>query len=72
MINNAKLMKASQWARREFEKGSIPTPKTIKKWVQNGVISGKIIDQSVWVFSNEKMGVSSSVSAHVRALIEDQ
>jgi hypothetical protein len=72
MLNNGKLMKASQWAKREFEQGSIPNPKTIKKWVQNGVINGRIIDQSVWIFSSEKMGVSSSISAHVKALIEDE
>ncbi|WGL96510.1 hypothetical protein [Arsenophonus nasoniae] len=71
-INNAgKLMRASKWAEREFEKDSIPTPKTLKRWVQNGVINGKIIDQSVWIFSNEKMGVASSVAKHVNALIED-
>lgn len=67
-----KLMKASKWASREFEKGSVPTPKTLKRWVVNGVINGKIIDQSVWIFSSEKMGVASSISSHVNALIEDQ
>lgn len=71
MAKETKLMKSSQWASREFEKGSIPTSKTIKRWVQNGVVNGRIIDQSVWIFSSERMGVTSSITAHVNALIED-
>ncbi|AMH18657.1 hypothetical protein SJZ84_21420 [Hafnia paralvei] len=71
MAKEFKLMKSSQWASREFEKGSIPTSKTIKRWVQDGVINGRIIDQSVWVFSSERMGVASAVTSHVNALIED-
>lgn len=66
-----KLMKSSQWARREFEEGSIPCHKTVKRWVVNGVIAGKIIDQSVWVYSSEKMGVQSNINAHVNSLIEE-
>lgn len=66
-----KLMKSSQWASREFEKGSVPTSKTIKRWVEDGVISGRIIDHSVWVFSSECMGVPSAITSHVNALIED-
>ena len=71
MAKEFKLMKSSQWASREFEKGSIPTSNTIKRWVQDGVINGRIIDQSVWVFSSERMGVASAVTSHVNALIED-
>ncbi len=66
-----KLMKASKWAHREFDKDSIPNPRTIKRWVKDGVVNGRIIDESVWVFSSEKMGVATSISNHVNALIED-
>ena len=69
MAREIKLMKSSRWAEREFEKGSVPTSKTIKRWVQDGVIQGRIIDQSVWVFASERMGVAAAVTSHVMALI---
>ena len=46
----SKLMRASAWAKREFESGSEPDNRTIKKWVRNGVLQGRIVDGSVWSF----------------------
>nr|WP_272692058.1 hypothetical protein [Providencia sp. PROV143] len=37
-------MKASAWAKREFEDGSIPDNRTIKRWVTIGEVRGKIVD----------------------------
>lgn len=49
----AKLMKASQWGRREFSDGSIPDNRTIKRWVENGLLMGRIVDGSVFVCETE-------------------
>lgn len=51
----AKLMKASQWGRREFSNGSIPDNRTIKRWVENGLLMGRIVDGSV-LSAKQKMG----------------
>lgn len=64
-----KLMKASQWAKREFSDGSIPDRRTIRAWVMNGKVSGQIIDSNVYVYETETFGVRSEVSAAVMALI---
>ncbi|WP_340611092.1 hypothetical protein [Xenorhabdus bharatensis] len=71
MSNNAKLMKASAWGAREFEKGSIPDNRTIKRWIETGQLRGRIVDGSVWVISSERWGVDSIVSSRVNELIRD-
>ncbi|AWK42656.1 hypothetical protein GPY51_10810 [Photorhabdus laumondii subsp. laumondii] len=71
MINNAKLMKASAWGKREFEENSVPDNRTIKHWIEIGKLKGKIIDGSVWVNSSERWGVESSISSCVSQLIRD-
>lgn len=67
----AQLMKASAWGKREFVPGSIPDNRTIKRWVENGLLQGRIVDGSVWVCSSEKWGVDSMVSQRVRQLISE-
>lgn len=67
----AKLMKASQRGRREFSDGSIPDNRTIKRWVENGLLMGRIVDGSVFVCETEKWGVDSMVSQAVRKLINE-
>ncbi|EGX6617207.1 hypothetical protein JE592_003352 [Salmonella enterica] len=67
----AKLMKASQWGQREFTKDSVPDNRTIKRWIENGIITGKIVDGSIFVFESEKWGVNSLVSQTVRNLISE-
>jgi hypothetical protein len=65
----AKLMKASLWSKREFTKDSIPDNRTIKRWVENGLLMGRIVDGSVFVYETEKWGVDSIVNQAVRQLI---
>lgn len=67
----AKLMKASAWGKREFEPGSIPQNRTIRRWIENGLLMGRIVDGSILVYSSEKWGVDSIVSAKVRQLIQE-
>ncbi|ELE6493420.1 DUF4817 domain-containing protein [Enterobacter kobei] len=67
----AKLMKASQWGRREFTDDSVPDNRTIKRWVENGLLMGRIVDGSVFVCETEKWGVDSIVSQAVRQLINE-
>ncbi|NHB93550.1 hypothetical protein [Photorhabdus cinerea] len=71
MSMSGKLMKASSWGSREFEKGSVPDNRTIKHWIEIGRLKGKIIDGSVWVNSSERWGVESSISSCVSQLIRD-
>ncbi|EIH0466465.1 hypothetical protein [Citrobacter braakii] len=67
----AKLMKASAWGKREFEPGSIPQNRTIRRWIENGLLMGRIVDGSILVYSSEKWGVDSIVSEKVRRLIQE-
>lgn len=66
-----KLMKASSWAKREFEIGSIPDNRTIRRWIEIGKLRGKIVDGAVWVSSNERWGINSIISTRVNKLIRD-
>ncbi len=52
-----KLVKANEWAERVFSEGSRPDPKTIKKWVLEGVVQGVCIRKTVYVneFEFEEM-----------------
>lgn len=67
----AKLMKASAWGKREFVTGSVPDNRTIKRWVENGLLRGRIVDGMVWVCSGEQWGVDSMISENVRRLIRE-
>ncbi|KKF35974.1 hypothetical protein LU631_21520 [Erwinia tracheiphila] len=66
-----KLMKASLWRSREFEAGSEPDNRTIKRWVCIGKLKGRIVDGAVWVDSSERWGVDSDVSHEVMRLINE-
>lgn len=67
----AKLMKASLWGEREFEVGSIPDNRTIRRWIEKGKLRGRVVDGTVLVCSSEKWGVDSIVSKSVRRLINE-
>ncbi len=66
---SGKLMRAMQWAKREFSSDSVPNRATVKKWVERGVIQGRIIDGAVYVFDTERAGLKSEVSAAVKELL---
>ena len=65
-----RLMKASAWAAREFSPESAPDNRTIKAWIENGVIRGRIIDNKSYVFESVRYGVEEKVSSVVTALIK--
>jgi hypothetical protein len=71
MANEAKLMKASAWGKREFEVGSIPDNRTIKRWIEIGKLQGKVVDGAAFVASTEKWGVQSNISHAVTQLIRE-
>lgn len=66
-----KLMKASKWAKREFESNSIPDPRTLKRWVLTGLLKGRVVGNQTWVLSSEHWGVDSVVSSAVNQLISE-
>lgn len=65
-----KLMKASAWAKREFETGSIPDNRTVRRWIEIGSLKGRIVDGTILVHSSERWGVESEVSSCVSDLIK--
>ncbi len=65
-----RLMKASAWATREFSAESKPDNRTIKSWIENGVIRGRVIDSKAYVFESVRYGVESNVSIAVDSLIK--
>ncbi|CAI1522763.1 hypothetical protein [Serratia fonticola] len=71
MAKEAKLMKASAWGKREFEVGSIPDNRTIRRWIEKGELQGRIVDGAAWVISTEKWGVNAVVSQRVHQLINE-
>ncbi len=64
-----RLMKRSAWARREFCNGSEPSSATVRKWIQNGVIEGAIIDGNIFVYEHQKAGVCKQASALLKGLV---
>ncbi|WP_140919736.1 hypothetical protein [Limnobaculum xujianqingii] len=68
---NDKLMKASQWKTRGFSSGSEPDNRTIKKWIENGTLAGRVINGTSYVYESEKYGVSSQISSIVAELVRE-
>ncbi|MCS6237106.1 hypothetical protein G3495_18630 [Shewanella baltica] len=66
---NAKLMKASEWAGREFADGSAPQNRTIKTWILRGKVRGAIIDGKVYVYEDQHFGIPQAVSNTVMSLV---
>lgn len=64
-----KLMRGTAWARREFAEGSIPSAKTLRRWVEDGTVRGRVVSGKVYIFDTEKFGVTHQVSAIVDQLM---
>ncbi len=62
-----KLMKATKWIDREFSKGSEPSLVTVRKWIQTGVISGRMINGGTYVFDDQSAGLDG----HVDKIVQD-
>ena len=65
----SKLMRGMQWAKREFSNGSIPDRSTLRRWVERGVIEGRVIDNKVYIFDSERAGLIPDVSKFVDELL---
>lgn len=65
----AKLMKASEWSCREFTEGSTPQNRTVKQWILRGKVRGEIIDGKVYVYEDQRFGVTQQVSNAVSQLV---
>lgn len=67
----AKLVKASIWAKTQFAANSIPHRKTLKSWIERGKIRGLVDDDgSLWVYENEIFGVPPSIMKDVAILVK--
>lgn len=44
-----KLQKASIWVNEHFAEDSRPCLRTIRKWIETGVLAGHVIDNRVYV-----------------------
>ncbi|WP_404389947.1 hypothetical protein [Pseudoalteromonas phenolica] len=69
-MTNGKLMRASQWAKREFAPGSVPTARTLRGWVESGHVAGRIIGGAVFIFDTEKAGLDAEISSAVSSLLK--
>ena len=49
------LIKASVWVKSQFEEGSRPTMKTVRRWVQEGVIEGAATPSATYVQQGAKL-----------------
>lgn len=54
-----KLIKATQFRTRYFEKGSEPDIKTLKKWIDDGDIPGKVMG-SIYYVDLDRMSKSDN------------
>ncbi|MCF2827114.1 MULTISPECIES: hypothetical protein [unclassified Pseudoalteromonas] len=64
-----KLMKVRDWLSREFVEGSAPSLETIRRLMDNGEIQGRIVGKKMYVFEDQRFGVSQNVSNAVDKLI---
>jgi hypothetical protein len=69
-MKNSKLMKASEWANREFTNNSAPQNRTIKHWILRKQIRGAIIDGKTYVYEDQRFGVAQTISNSVARLLE--
>ena len=66
----SKMMKASLWVRREFTEGSYPDMRSVKKWIQDGVIAGRVVGKHAWVEECQRFGTSHRVSSVADCLVK--
>lgn len=62
-------MKASEWSKREFSASSMPQNRTIKSWILKGKVLGRVIDGRIYVYEDQRFGITSSVNSAVSSLI---
>lgn len=70
ILSEIKYMKASKWLEREFADGSEPDMRTLKKWIEDGVVIGRIVCKQAWVREDQVFGVQSLISEKVNELIK--
>lgn len=68
---HGQVNESERLGKREFVPGSVPDNRTIKRWVENGLLRGRIVDGMVWVCASEHWGVDSMISENVRRLIQE-
>jgi len=44
-----KLIRAETFAARYFDEGDKPDPRTVRSWVQNGVVKGRVVGTITYV-----------------------
>jgi hypothetical protein len=54
-----KLMKATRFRTRYFEKGSQPDMKTIKKWIDDGEVPGQVMG-AIYYVDLDRLKVSNN------------
>lgn len=48
----SKLMTISRYIEQTFEEGSRPDPRTVKRWIEHGIIKGCKIGRDYFVYPN--------------------
>ena len=63
------LMRANDWARETFFKGSRPGRKKIVEWILSGEVPGKIIDGEPYVEADQFAAPTAPVSSEIPDLL---
>ncbi|MDK2594230.1 hypothetical protein [Pseudoalteromonas obscura] len=62
-------MKVRGWLAREFVEGSAPSLPTIRRLLNEGEIKGRTVGTKIYIFEDQRFGVSQNVSNAVDKLI---
>lgn len=57
-----KLQRARKWAEINFTKDSVPDSKTLRSWLENGLLRGEIINGNTFIYEGEMIGVPPHVA----------
>ncbi|WP_026971628.1 hypothetical protein [Aliagarivorans marinus] len=65
-----KLMRATKWAQREFSEGSVPTSRTLRRWIETGVVRGTVIEDISYIEEDQSFVLSVKTAQVVDELVK--
>ena len=59
------LVRVSDWVSANFALGSGPTEATVRRWIRNGTLAGRIIGSAYYVESDAAKGTGNALADKV-------